>query len=230
MDPPPLRPTRAPPRRPARPAPALPAAGGGGLPVKRSRPVVPKRRPPRRPSRPAPPPPVLTDSTGGSGELNERAELVEAVPGANSYSDESAFLTRVEEVDGLSTAQLACSLERAGIYCGTGVTKAAMQCALKAHITGRSDTATAAEVFDEFAEGRQEIGKQELSMVSATLGNLLDGDGVDDLFEDLDLDGDGSVSRAEFMIWWNADVAPNQEINRRSAALERFREEAAGPL
>ena len=162
--------------------------------------------------------------------MTDAPEIVEAVPGANSYSDESAFLTRVAEVDGLSIAQLACSLERAGVYCGTGVTKEAMRCALKSNMTGRADNATAADVFDEFAEGRQELGKQQLSMVCATLGNLLDEDGLDDLFEELDVDGDGSVSRGEFMVWWDAEVAPNQEINRRAAALERFKAEAAGAL
>jgi hypothetical protein len=103
-----------------------------------------------------------------------------------------------------------------------------MQCALKANMSGRADNATAVEVFDEFAEGRQELGKQQLSMVCATLGNLLDEDGVDDLFDELDVDCDGSVSRAEFMVWWDEEVAPNQEINRRAAALERFKAEAAG--
>jgi len=171
-------------------------------------------------------------AAGGGGEARGEAgggeEMVEAVPGANSYSDESAFLTRVSEVDGLSIAQLACSLERAGVYCGAGVTKEAMQCALKANMSGRADNTTAAEVFDEFAAGRQELGKQELSMVCATLGNLLDADGLDDLFFELDEDGNGSVSRAEFELWWDVEVAPNQEINRRAAALERFKAEAAG--
>ena len=204
---------------------------GVGFPVQRARPAVPKRRPPRRPARPAPTPPVLAGSSGDDDvEVTDAPAIVEAVPGANSYSDESAFLTRVAEVDGLSVAQLACSLERAGVYCGAGVTKEAMRCALKANMTGRADNATAAEVFDEFAEGGQELGKQQLSMVCATLGNLLDEDGLDDLFEELDVDGDGSVSRGEFMVWWDAEVAPNQEINRRAAALERFKAEAAGAL
>ncbi len=196
--------------------------------MRRARPTVPKRRPPQRPARPAPAPPVLDGSSGEDGKVADVPEVVEAVPGANSYSDESAFLTRVAEVDGLSVAQLACSLERAGVYCGAGVTKEAMQCALKANMSGRADNATAVEVFDEFAEGRQQLGKQQLSMVCATLGNLLDEDGLDDLFDELDVDGDGSVSRAEFMVWWDAEVAPNQEINRRAAALERFKTEAAG--
>ena len=40
--------------------------------------------------------------------------------------------------------------------------------------------------------------------------------------------GCATVSRVEFEIWWDAEVAPNQEINRRAAALEKFKEEAAG--
>ena len=126
-----------------------------------------------------------------------------------------------------SIAQLACSLEHAGIYCGAGVTKEAMQCALKAHMTGRCDHATAREVFDEFATGPDGLGKPNLAMACATLGNLLDAEGVDNLFEELDEDADGAVSRVEFEVWWETEVAPNQAINRRAAALERFQEEAA---
>ena len=60
-----------------------------------------------------------------------------------------------------------------------------------------------------------------------TLGNLMGGEALDDLFEELDEDGDGSVSRAELETWWEREVAPNQAINRRAAALEQFRAEAA---
>ena len=69
------------------------------------------------------------------------------------------------EVDGLSVAQLACSLENAGTYCqycGAGVTKEAMQCALKASMTGRADTATAAEIEQaQAAEERDHFAREE---------------------------------------------------------------------
>lgn len=39
-------------------------------------------------------------------------------------------------------------------------------------------------------------------MASATLGNLLGETALSDLFAELDTDGDGTVSRAEFQIWW----------------------------
>jgi hypothetical protein len=168
---------------------------------------------------------VLAAGSADDEEVGHGPGLVEAVPGANSYSDESAFLTRVAEVDGLSIAQLACSLERAGVYCGAGVTKEAMQCVLKANMTGRADNATAAEVFDEFAEGRQELAKQQLSMVCATLGNLLDEDGLDDLFEELDVNCDGSVSREEFMVWWDLKLRRIRrlivELLRSSASKQK---------
>jgi hypothetical protein len=193
LPPPPLGhtrspPSRKPPSRPDRPAPSPPVDRG------QSRPAVPKRRPPKRPSRPAPAPPVVRDGSDSSDDDGVASELIEAVPSSNKYRDETAFLKRPAEVDGLSVAQLACSLEHAGIYCGAGVTKEAMQCALKASMTGRADNATATEVFDEFANRASgDLGKQELSMVCATLGNLLDADGLEDLFAELDEDANGSV-------------------------------------
>eukprot|EP01047_Picozoa_sp_COSAG01_P102522 COSAG01_NODE_32099_length_586_cov_1.215606_1_plen_147_part_00 len=66
----------------------------------------------------------------------------------------------------------------------------------------------------------------QLAMVCATLGNLLGDEALHDLFDELDTDGDGTVSRTEFQAWWEADVAPNQAINLRNAKLEEVAAEA----
>lgn len=92
-----------------------------------------------------------------------------------------------------------------------------MRCALKGHLTQRAQTAACGEIFDEYdADGSGDLDQDELAMVCATLGNLLGSEGLEDLFSELDQDGDGTVSRAEFQSWWETDVAPNQAINASS--------------
>lgn len=101
-----------------------------------------------------------------------------------------------------------------------GVTLAAMQCALKGHAAGRHEAANCREIFEEFdVENSGDLTPEELQKVCATLGNLLGKEGIDDLYAELDEDGDGTVSLEEFENWWERDVAPNQAINSRVKRL-----------
>ena len=120
-----------------------------------------------------------------------------------------------------------------------------MQCALKGHMGGRHESAVCREVFEEFdTEQSGDLTAEELQKVCATylhkqsssllvvnrsylreiacghrLGNLLGKEGIAALYEELDEDGDGTVSLEEFEHWWERDVAPNQEINSRQKKL-----------
>lgn len=119
----------------------------------------------------------------------------------------------------LTLPELVQRLEAAGIPLSAGVTEAAMRCALQGFMEKRHKTATPAAVFKEFdADMSGGLDKQELSMVCATLGNLLGAEALDDLFAELDADGDGTVSIDEFTSWWETDVAPNMSINEDAVA------------
>ena len=47
-------------------------------------------------------------------------------------------------------------------------------------------------------------------------GDLRGDEGLDEVFELIDIDGDGTISADEFGAWWAAEIEPNMEINAAS--------------
>ena len=62
-------------------------------------------------------------------------------------------------------------------------------------------------------DGSGSLERSEIALVCASLGELRGEDGLDELFEAVDADGDGSISLREFEEWWAEEIAPNMAIN-----------------
>ena len=73
-----------------------------------------------------------------------------------------------------------------------------------------------------------DLDAREVSLLMATCGMLLGPEALRAAFEEMDTDGDGTISSAELEVWWAAEVAPNLEINERTAQLQQVAATAAG--
>ena len=95
-----------------------------------------------------------------------------------------------EHAEKLDIGRLAAELERQGFPLPPGVSHAAMKAALVGHLSKRSLTATPQDMFDEFdADGSGSLERSEIALVCASLGDLRGEEGLDDLFDAVDLDG-----------------------------------------
>jgi len=79
---------------------------------------------------------------------------------------------------------------------------------------GRARVATdfdLSRLFDAYdVDGSGRISEVELKQVSAGLGHVLSDEQVKDCLATCDTDGDGYVSKEEFIDWWNSDSSnPN---------------------
>ena len=72
-----------------------------------------------------------------------------------------------------------------------------------------------------------DLDAREVSLLMATCGMLLGPETLRAAFEEMDTDGDGTISSAELEVWWAAEVAPNLEINERTAQLQQVAPPAA---
>ena len=137
-------------------------------------------------------------------------------------------VSMVDEVANLPLEELAAQLDAAGIPSEPGVDRQQMEYALRAHTSGDvpRDAASAFAAADIDRSG--DLDAREVSLLMATCGMLLGPEALRAAFEEMDTDGDGTISSAELEVWWAAEVAPNLEINERTAQLQQVAATAAG--
>eukprot|EP01045_Picozoa_sp_COSAG04_P034816 COSAG04_NODE_7783_length_1068_cov_0.596491_2_plen_213_part_00 len=137
-------------------------------------------------------------------------------------------VSMADEVANLSLEELAAQLDAADIPSEPGVDRQQMEYALRAHTSGDvpRDAASAFAAADIDRSG--DLDAREVSLLMATCGMLLGPEALRAAFEEMDTDGDGTISSAELEVWWAAEVAPNLEINERTAQLQQVAATAAG--
>ena len=137
-------------------------------------------------------------------------------------------VSMADEVANLSLEELAAQLDAADIPSEPGVDRQQMEYALRAHTSGDvpRDAASAFAAADIDRSG--DLDAREVSLLMATCGMLLGPETLRAAFEEMDTDGDGTISSAELEVWWAAEVAPNLEINERTAQLQQVAATAAG--
>ena len=137
-------------------------------------------------------------------------------------------VSMADEVANLSLEELAAQLDAADIPSEPGVDRQQMEYALRAHTSGDvpRDAASAFAAADIDRSG--DLDAREVSLLMATCGMLLGPESLRAAFEEMDTDGDGTISSAELEVWWAAEVAPNLEINERTAQLQQVAATAAG--
>ena len=137
-------------------------------------------------------------------------------------------VSMVDEVANLPLEELAAQLDAASIPSEPGVDRQQMEYALRAHTSGDvpRDAASAFAAADIDRSG--DLDAREVSLLMATCGMLLGPESLRAAFEEMDTDGDGTISSAELEVWWAAEVAPNLEINERTTQLQQVAATAAG--
>ncbi len=131
------------------------------------------------------------------------------------------------DVRKMTVAELGKRLDEAGIPVQEGVDRDQLEHAVQTLVVdGRMPTDAQAAFRLADIDRSGDLDRDEVKILLAACGFLYSPEGVQEAFAEMDDDGDGSITPAEFEQFWASEIAPNVEINERTSTLLSIREQA----